>query len=353
MSKTWHNLHPNFRLNGKSYDFKSLTELAKELLHSNKTHEIVIGEFFSEWLNDSDAVFVNTSGSTGQPKTILLQKEHCINSAKATGDYFNLQPNQSALLCLSAEYIAGKMMLVRAMVLGLRIDYVEPDSVPLHESIRTYDFAAMVPLQVSNSLQNLDQIRTLIIGGAPVSNSLKDKLMHLNTEVFETYGMTETITHIAVRRISDESFKVFSDVSISQDERNCLVIDAPKISADKVITNDLVELLGEKEFVWLGRYDNIINSGGIKLIPEQIEEKLAQVISSRFFVTGITDKILGEKLVLVVEGDLDTAELFNKIQKFEGLDKYEVPKQVFSVSKFAATSTGKVKRLDTLKKLRF
>jgi O-succinylbenzoic acid--CoA ligase len=198
----------------------------------------------------------------------------------------------------------------------------------------------MVPLQAQNSLAELKNVKKMIVGGAKMGKSLEKSLSKLSVKGYETYGMTETITHIAAKKIGDKAFSVLPNIKISQDERNCLVIDAPNISDETIVTNDLVELVNENEFVFLGRIDNVINSGGIKLIPEQIEEKLSNKIQSRFFVTGVQDATLGEKLVLIIEGEKQPLDE----TIFDGLDKYEKPKEVFYVSKFIETQNGKIKR---------
>ncbi|MDC0008089.1 AMP-binding protein [bacterium] len=351
-------LHSSFKLNGFSYNKETLKELAYDLIKEGEAFEKSIGSFLSDWLDDSTNITVQTSGSTGAPKQIQLEKQHMRNSAMATGSFFKLKPSDTALLCLSADYIAGKMMLVRAMVLGLHLDAVPPDSNPLAANKKEYDFAAMVPLQVENSLPKLHQLEKLIIGGAPVSYPLRQKLQLVKSSVFETYGMTETITHVALKKISSKSIKTDSNaqepanfmalpnVTFSIDERDCLRIDAPKISSTQVVTNDIVHLISETEFEWLGRFDNVINSGGVKLHPERIEEKLIRIIQASFFITGLPDEQLGQKLVLVIEGDaggkhFDTS-LFPSL-----LEKYEIPKNVIVLPKFAMTANGKLNRAET------
>lgn len=351
---TWHNIHPEFRLNGGFFGVQQLEELANNL-KQEKAFKKDIGAFLLDWISNSETLNVNTSGSTGNPKTIQLKKEHMVNSALATGEYFDLKPGQKALLCLPCTGIAGKMMLVRAMVLGLQLDFVQPTSSPLSKMDKTYDFVAMVPLQVKNSLPHLQRVRKLIIGGAPVDLQLREQLNQSPVQAFETYGMTETITHIAVKPVSGNSLKYFEalpHVTVSQDKRGCLVIDAPKVTDTKIITNDLVELLSNTTFIWVGRFDSIINSGGIKLMPEKIEEKLESLISSRFFVSGLPDKILGQKLVLVIEGNpSDEQELIRTISGLKELSKYEVPKQVYFVKTFQETATKKVDRKKTLEQV--
>lgn len=352
MGLSYKNIHPKFKFNGIHYDYGDLHELAYSLVKEGKEYERAIGNFLLYWLDDSDTLVVFTSGSTGVPKTIALKKEHMVNSALATGSFFNLGPGSTALHCLSANFIAGKMMLVRAMVLGWEIDLVEPSSDPLEFTSKPYEFAAMVPLQVQSSISNLNQIYTLIIGGAPISPHLKSILGKVDTRIFETYGMTETITHIALRELGkgtdSNNFKTLPDVLLSKDDRGCLVIEALKVSEGTVVTNDMVDLISSSEFQWLGRYDNVINSGGVKLIPEQLESKLSALIKSRFFVAGVPDALLGQKLILLVEGRVDEDQLFHDIQSLSSVSKFEIPKAIYSVPQFVETSSGKVNRMATL-----
>src|SRR5690554_3979635 len=267
-----------------------------------------------------------------------------VNSALATGVFFDLHPKDKALCCLPVNFIAGKMMLVRAFVLGLEIDFAEPSAKPLLNNDKEYDFVAMTPMQVENSIEKLQQIKKLLIGGSKVNSSLEKKLLAIPTEIYETYASTETLTHIAARKISEDTFKLLPNIAISLDTRGCLVINAPRISEDEIITNDLVELKSEKEFIWLGRFDNVVNSGGIKILREKIEPQLTHKISHRFFFGGIPDSVLGEKLILVIEAE--KYELNPTV--FDELDKYEKPKEVFFISKFKETQTGKLKRSKTL-----
>lgn len=352
---TWHSIHDKFTLNGSSYALGELREVGYALVKEGMDFEVAMGDFLLDWTSDRPTIETTTSGSTGPPKKITLKKIHMVRSAEATGRYFGLQAGDTALLCLPCSGIAGKMMLVRAMVLGLRLQCVEPTSTPLQNLRQRFAFCAMVPLQMENSMLDLSRIGTLIVGGAPVSFFLKERLMQLSTEVFETYGMTETMTHIAVKRLdgtTPSGFQVLPDIEISQDNRKCLVINAPKIADGPIITNDVVELMDESSFKWLGRYDSVVNSGGIKLQPEQIEEKLATAIPNRFFVAGTPDRALGQKLVLVIEGEnVDTAGLLQKIGRENRLGRYEMPKKVIVLKKFVETVTGKVHREKTMQTL--
>lgn len=341
-------IHIDFQLNGNSYC--STSELIKAAEFSKKTQQ-----FLSDWFSDNEYITVKTSGSTGKPKSIQLKKEFMKNSAKATSDFFKLKPKTSALCCLPIDFIAGKMMIIRALTLGWHLDIIKPSSHPLKHIKKSFDFCAMVPLQAQNSINKLYQIKTLIIGGGQVSTQLQESLQTISTKVFATYGMTETITHIALKplnffslKFNNPYYKLLPNISISTDNRNCLMIDAPKICEKIIITNDVVNLISKTEFEWKGRFDNVINSGGIKLYPEEIEKKLFRIITQRFFVAGIMDETLGQKLVLIIEGEFDSTTL-DKVRKVNQLSVYEIPKQIFFVDKFLQTKTGKVKRNETLK----
>ena len=343
---TYHNVHNSFKLNGFHLNKEDLCRVAYSFIKEGDDFEKPVGNFLLDWFDDKQYIEMNTSGSTGAPKKVRLDKMAMVNSALATGDFFDLAPGNKALHCLPAKYIAGKMMFVRGFILGLDMDFVAPNATPLkYNSDTVYDFAAMVPLQAKHSLDQLGNIKKLIVGGVGIHKSLEEALAALPTEVYETYGMTETITHIAAKRVGEQAFTVLPNVTISYDDNNCLVIKAPRISNEVILTNDLVELVNENQFIFLGRIDNVVNSGGIKLIPEQIEEKLSRTIKSRFLVGGISDEKLGEKLVLVIEGEKQVIDE----SVFESLDKYEKPKEILFVPKFIETENGKLVRKEILK----
>ena len=350
-----YHFHNSFTINGNSFsDREELFAYASSLSKFSS-------EFFLDWFSKEPHIEVQTSGSTGEPKKILLKKEFMMNSAFATGAFFNLDENTNALLCLSSEYIAGKMMLLRAMLLGWNLDIVDPVSNPLELIEKQYDFVAMVPFQLQNSLNELHKVVKLIVGGGVVSIDLKKKIQGKSTKIYATYGMTETSTHVAVKKLNnfeikhdkirgvnvEESiyFTVFPKIEISIDSRNCLVIDAPELSDEVIITNDVVQLISESEFEWVGRFDNVINSGGVKLYPEKIEKHIAKHLKRRFFITGISDSKLGKKLILVVEGKKNNLEL----SMFSNLSKYETPKEIYYVEHFKETKTKKILRTETLK----
>lgn len=349
-------VHSAFKINKLHLDDDDLSKLAYNFIKEGEAYEGEVGDFLLDWLKPVEFIEVTTSGSTGKPKKIKVRKEHMINSALATGKFFDLPAGSTALMCLPAKYIAGKMMLVRAMVMGWEIDLVPPSSNPLDHLYKTYDFCAMTPFQLDNSLSRLHLIKNLIVGGGAVSNNLQEMVQGLNTKVYETFGMTETVSHIAAKRLNGKKkkaslFKLMPNVHISVDSRNCLVIKAPLISDEVLITNDVVEIATYKKFYWKGRYDNVVNSGGIKLFPEDIERRLSEVIDGRFFLIGMPDNALGEKLVLFVEADFSeelVAELQTKINAVADLHKYEIPKKIYLIQKFEETTNGKIHRKNTL-----
>lgn len=351
MEPTYNTIHPRFRFNGHSFSKTALKEVAYSLIKEGVDYEKEIGDFFLDWLDSSHSIMVRTSGSTGAPKTIPIKKQQMVQSALATGGFFGLNPGDKVLHCLPSDFIAGKMMWVRAMVLGLEIDSVQPSTMP--DISRLYDFSAMIPLQLENTLSNIDKIKTVIIGGASMSSDLKTKVQEKSSCIYETYGMTETITHIAAKKINhhnqgSSNFKTLPGVHISKDHRDCLIIDAPRVANAPIVTNDIVELVSDTLFVWKGRYDNIINSGGVKLIPEEIETLLSPLIKTPFFVTGCPDKSLGQRLILFVEGDFDKNELIERIKQSPVLDKFQKPKDIIGLLSFSRTPNGKIQRKKTM-----
>ena len=340
-------IHPDFKLNGHTYNKESISELAITLIRDGEAYEKDLGNLILQWFDDYDYITLTTSGTTGKPKEVKLSKEAMEASALATGEFFRLQPKDKALLCLPTHYIAGKMMFIRAVVLGLELDFVNPTKEPLKNNDKIYDFVAMVPLQVHNSITQIEQCKTLIVGGAKLSDRTKDILNEMMVNVYETYGMTETITHIAAKRITENYFTVLPHANISQDKRGCLVIEAPLVSKHLIVTNDIVEMPNDIQFAWIGRYDNLVNSGGVKLVPETIEQKLSDYIPYRFYVIGKEDPVLGQKLVLVIEHS--PYKLLP--EAFGSLEKFEKPKETIFIEKFKETPTGKVLRRETINEL--
>lgn len=312
--------------------------------------------FIRSWLTGEQHVTLKTSGSTGTPKDITLTRQQLLDSATRTINKLGLTDKNTALVCLDTKYIAGKMMLVRALEASMNILATEPSSDPLKDLPLQPDFGAFVPLQLDEifqsktSLAKLNSFESIIVGGAAVAPSLLEKVKTLSCNAYATYGMTETVSHIALQKLNgtdaQTAFEVLPGLTITTDERDCLIITLPEFS-EPVITNDVVQLIDSRHFKILGRHDHVINSGGIKLIPESIEKKIESLLSQPFFVTGIPDERLGTRLVLIIEGS-GPPDLTRKLKNT--LPAYEVPKEIFHTDKFIRTETHKINRAKSLEK---
>lgn len=337
----------------------------ESLFPENEFEEKVIS-FLQDWFSVSETVSVQTSGSTGIPKVFEIEKKRMLNSAKMTCDFLGLKKGDTALLCLPVQYISGKMMLVRAIERKLKVIISVPSSAP--EISENVEFCAMTPLQVQNSLDKIHFIKNLIIGGAAVSEKLKNEISttlqfsNSPTRIYETYGMSEMLSHIALKQISpiqEECFTIFNDVEISVDERNCLKIFAPKLNPEILQTNDIVELMhfdsaqcDKKQFKFLGRFDNVINSGGVKIFAEELENLVKKHIDRDLVFLGKPDETLGEKLVLVIEDastPLSMTEIKSQISNLKFPSKFHIPKEIFFLEKFPRAENGKVLRKEILK----
>ena len=333
---------------------------------------MTLEDFLSEWNNDSDRVLVHTSGSTGNPKPMMVEKKRMLNSARITCDFLGLKPGDSALLCMSLDYIAGKMVVVRSIERHLHLISVSPSGHPLKDVNKEITFAAMVPMQVYNTLQvpeereRLSRIRHLIIGGGAIDAALEQELQSLpgDIAIWSTYGMTETLSHIALRRINgdepSEWYQPFDSVRISQTEEGCLVIDAPQVCAETLVTNDIVEIepyiynkVGKLRFRIKGRKDNVICSGGIKIQIEEVETLLKPHLEKPFMLAKKKDEKFGEIAVLLSEDeDIKKVEatvrrlLSDESEKSSDHKKYKywIPKEFRYVEHLPLTETGKPKR---------
>jgi len=343
-----------------------ILQRANDTLNNDKLPEWErdIWTFIQSFLNPKIKNFsVFTSGSTGKPKLISHTREQLNASAKATIELFHLHEGDKALLALPVKHIGGRMMIVRSVLAKLKLTYVPVSSNPLsHITAKgKFDFAAFTPMQFANILNDVvtqkktESISTVILGGGEISNSLHSKIEKLKLSVFHTYGMTETASHVAVKKLNgadaSEKFNGLPGITFDVDARNCLIIHAPAFSKETFTTNDIVELESPTSFVWKGRFDNVINSGGIKIQAETIERKLHNFIAGRFFFTAEKDEILGERVVLVIEaGQYDEKQMQQLIKILDKhLDKYEYPKQLLFVYKFRETEAGKVLRAESLK----
>jgi o-succinylbenzoate---CoA ligase len=351
------------KLNGNKYIGNELLSLCYKILSSPTTArwEIELFTFIQNWLDDKDYIIQETSGTTGEQKKIHLQKKIMLHSAAITCDFFHLTESHTALLCLPVRYIAGKMMVVRAIYSGMNLVARSPEGNPLDGLNHAIDFSAMVPLQVMKGLEKqpgLKFLRNLIIGGSEMPNGLEEKLHAVTeTNIYETFSMTETSSHIALRKISgkdaSEYFELLDDFEITTDERSCLAIHAPFIQDDLIITNDLVKMKDTTHFKWLGRYDNMINSGGIKTSPEAVEKKLEGLFSQRFVISSISDKKLGDQIVLIIEGrELGENEM-ERINKeiAKRISGYSRPRKILFLDKFPLTETLKINRREIRSRL--
>lgn len=337
---------------------------------------MTVNDFLQEWNSPSETLLVHTSGSTGKPKPMWVEKQRMLNSAHITCDFLGLRPGDSALLCMSLDYIAGKMMVVRSIERKLRLFSVKPSGHPLSdESLATmvemdFDFVAMVPMQVYNTLQvpqereRLSRIKHLIIGGGAIDDALAEELRSLPGAVWSTYGMTETLSHIALRRLNGEEasewYQPFDSVGVSLNSDGCLVIDAPLVCSEPLVTNDIAEIKQQETsshssdassslktssphvlFRIKGRKDNVICSGGIKIQIEEVENLLRQHLNAPFVLAKKKDEKFGEIAVLVTESiDLEGVETICR----QVLPKYWVPRQYLHFDQLPMTETGKPKR---------
>ena len=305
-------------------------------------------EFLAEWHNDSPTVLVHTSGSTGKPKPMLVEKRRMEASARITCQFLGLKQGDTALLCMSLDYIAGKMMVVRSLTCGLQLKAVKPCGCPEWEGY--IDFAAMVPMQVYNLLQTIEgrqrlmAVKHLIIGGGAIDETMARELKSFPNAVWSTYGMTETLSHIALRRLSgpdaSEWYTPFEGVALSLTEENCLVIDAPAVHDGPLVTNDIAEL-SDKGFRILGRKDNVICSGGIKIQIEEVERLLRPHASVAFMITKCAEEKFGEQVVLLTES-LDMDMMKDVCRRV--LPKYWQPRNYVHVDHLPMTETGKPAR---------
>ena len=318
---------------------------------------MTLSEFVAEWDSDSPTVLVHTSGSTGKPKPMYVEKRRMAASARITCGFLGLHNGDTALLCMPLDYIAGKMVVVRSLVCGLHLVAVEPSGHPLCGLSESPVFAAMVPMQVYNSLQVeqerqlLRGIRHLIIGGGAVDDGMAAQLKDFPNAVWSTYGMTETLSHIALRRLNgkdaSEWYTPFDSVDVGLNAEGCLVIDAPEVCAKPLVTNDIAEIASDgRRFRIRGRRDNVVCSGGIKLQIEEMEARLTPFMSSPFMITKRRDRKFGETVVMLAVTD-DMCSVRECCERH--LSKYEQPHVYISVGELPVTGTGKPARAEAMR----
>jgi O-succinylbenzoic acid--CoA ligase len=361
----------SLQLNGKKFYYEEIARYSFRDSIPVNGYEAKVLEFCRNWLNGQQEFVVHTSGSTGPPKSIILQREQLEASARRTLPALGLQPADRTLVCLNVEAVSGMMMLVRGFLGDLDLTVIEPIANPLAFSRpeQPFDFISLVPYQLATIVQEtpakklvLDFAKAILLGGAPVDAALEAEVQKLKAPVYLTYGMTETASHIAWRRLNgpqpEPFFTAFPGLDLGQDDRGCLTIRGDVTNHQTIVTNDLVNLRDDATFEWRGRADNTINTGGAKVQLEKVEGVLAQALlqlqlDCRSFVTALPDAKLGSRLVAVLEGkplDADTeAALAKQLAHF--LSKYERPKAYYYTRHFAATPTGKVDKQATLQQI--
>lgn len=351
-----------FQLQIGSESFQKLADFPLELGNYTEYQQAAL-RFCREWLSGNDFFDQQSSGSTGTPKTIKITRQQMFASASATGEFFKVTDNTLLLCCLNPAYIAGKMMLVRAMVWNNSVRLIAPSSNPFIDISpdQIPSFAALAPYQVHTilehpeSLQKLKRVSNIIIGGAPLSDLVKKTLVSEKIKAFQTYGMTETVSHIALAPIEQGAlrYQPLQNVEIGQDHRGALWVQSPMTGGKKIQTNDLIEVLEDGGFRWLGRADFVINSGGIKIHPELLEQKVESLISKHFgnvsyFFFGLDDLKLGQKLVLLIETISQDMSVDQLQMDFKNLlEWYEVPKKTYLIPRFEQTPSGKIDRIKT------
>ena len=307
-----------------------------------------LAAFLQEWQNDDPPVWVHTSGSTGTPKPMQVEKKRMEASARLTCSFLGLKEGDSALLCMPLQYIAGKMVVVRSLVAGLNLIPVAPSGHPLKDLKEVPTFAAMIPMQVYNTLQvpeeraKLMKIKHLIIGGGAIDEALANDLKSFPNHVWSTYGMTETLSHIALRKLNGQDasdwYTPFDNVRIRLSEEGTLIIHAPNVCAEELTTNDIAEINGEGKFRILGRKDNIINSGGVKIQIEQVEGLLKKYLDIPFQITARNDAKFGEIVVLIYNKVGNEANIRQVCE--DTLPTYWVPKAYIPIDELPMTGTA-------------
>lgn len=308
-------------------------------------------DFLAEWNSSKNTIALLTSGSTGTKKHIQAEKKYLEASVQMTGQFFKFNKDTTALHCLPITFIAGKMMLLRIVAFQMQAYFCSPSHPLEYPEDLEIDFAAMTPYQYQKSLaqdeKKLTKIKTVLLGGAGISRALEEKIATLPHQVYHSYGMTETFSHVALRKVGEEKhFTALDDILFSTNTEGALVIHAPKLGHENLVTQDLVELLNDRQFRFRGRLDFVINSGGIKMHPEELEEKIAHLVPGlNYFFAGVSDDLLGEKLVLFVEN-----EFMNLVEHLNVcLSRFERPKNIIFCDQFSYTDTGKLDRIKTIK----
>lgn len=349
-------------INNETHSLKHLLDSGEQF--GNTAHEKEVIKLIQSWIDEKPYFEIMTSGSTGGPKLIKFSRAQIKRSIESTQKALRLKAGMTSLISLSTQYVAGMMMVLRSLEIGMNMVLNEPSSNPLLslQNHQVINFAAFVPFQVETILANpstsdtIKEIDTIIIGGAAVSDGLHEKIHKFNGSVYSTYGMTETLTHIALKKLTgpnqSESFKVLDGIKVEVDESGCLVIHTP-VSSEPIVTTDVVELNNNKSsFKWLGRADFVINSGGIKIHPESVEKEISIIFNelnvvNRFLLIGVPDNKLGERSVLLIEGSRPAIHEEIKYALKHSLEKYLVPKEIHYLPILSYTDSDKLDRIKT------
>ncbi len=308
-------------------------------------------DFIEKWFDESPYLTAHTSGSTGRPKPISLLKSDMKASAMSTNRFFRIT-EKSRLLCpLSADYIAGKMMIVRAIVAGAQLWMEAPSNTPVHSDYGQVDLIAVVPSQVPHILSNpciFNNIKYTLIGGAQLSTDLSRRIVEAKINAYVSYGMTETCSHVALRKVDDSPegiYEAMPDIYFTKDSRGCLIVRSDSRSFKELRTNDIVNLSDERHFSWKGRIDNVINSGGIKVYPEEIEMQLHPIVPHgiEFYVAGCSDEKWGEVPAIILSTEVDDMDKLLADARNRVKSKAQRPVRII-VSDIRHTLSGKIIR---------
>lgn len=330
-------------------------QFLEEFQEYNQGYLAAISTVLNRWYDDKEYIELTSSGSTAEAKTIRLQKSSIRASALRTQKYFHYEAGDNALLCLPVKFIGGMMMLIRSIVSNLNLHIAQPSLNPLIGLTTQLDFVPMTPAQLISSLDHdpnaTHNIKSILLGGGSVNSTLLNKIQDIDSTVFHSYGMTETISHIAIRQLNhtqnEQTFRTISGISIHSNVDSCLEITSDYFEGI-IKTNDIVELVDHNEFIWKGRKDNVINTGGIKVYPEIVEQKIDKIINNSFYIVGSSHGLLGEQVCLVIESDTVIDHELIQNQLVDLIDKFELPQEIYCTPEFLRTPTGKIRRKDTL-----
>lgn len=303
-------------------------------------------EFIDEWQSECGYISARTSGSTGTPKAIRLDKEFVRASALRTVGYFGLTGSSRLHSCVAADFIGGKMMAVRALETGARFSWETPSNRPLADlrPAETIDLLAAVPSQMLHIIDRIDDmplINAVIIGGGGMTPALAERIAASGLNAYETYGMTETASHIALRRVGEEWFGPLKGISVGLNGEGCLVIDFD--SGERVVTNDLAEVNAAGGFRIKGRADHVIITGGRKVNPVEVENRVSDLVPYPFRIAWVPDAKWGQEIVMEVEtdGEIDSQAMLEHMRA--RLSPWEVPKRILRVGALPRTGNGKVR----------